>query len=460
MSSGNPTSEPALQGRLLTKQQTIQLSLLTLAFLLPAFTWIVAAGAAALMLLFTAVTVPQLERGRAGSPSASGSLVATLTVGGAAGRLVFYSLLLLFLTLVYRHDPQVVAATWALMALGDTWAAVAGTAVGRTPLPWNPRKTWAGFAAFVLAGSGGAYVLLRWLDPVLTEWRALLLGALTALVGAGVESTSIELDDNVTVPLVCGGFLFCVSFVQSSAFDSNLPYLPRRLFLALAVNAIFAAIAFSFKAASRSGTGLGFVLGVLVYLGWGWKSFLVLFAFFVLASAATRLGYARKAARGVAELRGGARSWREALANVGPGAFFAILVIITHLQGAFLVAFVAAFAETAGDTVSSEIGKWLSPRAYLISTWRPVTAGENGGLSVAGTVAGFAASALVAGLAFALGLATFRGALLALVAAVAGNLFDSLLGATLEQRGLITNCAVNFAGTSFAGALALAVALR
>jgi uncharacterized membrane protein len=49
---------------------------------------------------------------------------------------------------------------------------------------------------------------------------------------------------------------------------------------------------------------------------------------------------------------------------------------------------------------------------------------------------------------------------MALAAAVAGNLFDSVLGATLERRGLVTNGIVNFAGTSFAGALALAFALH
>ncbi len=43
---------------------------------------------------------------------------------------------------------------------------------------------------------------------------------------------------------------------------------------------------------------------------------------------------------------------------------------------------------------------------------------------------------------------------------MAGNLLDSVLGATLERRGLVTNGIVNFAGTSFAGALALAIALR
>jgi uncharacterized membrane protein len=49
---------------------------------------------------------------------------------------------------------------------------------------------------------------------------------------------------------------------------------------------------------------------------------------------------------------------------------------------------------------------------------------------------------------------------IAFLAAFLGNLFDSLLGATIERRGLVTNGIVNFAGTSFSGALALVCAFR
>ncbi len=185
-----------------------------------------------------------------------------------------------------------------------------------------------------------------------------------------------------------------------------------------------------------------------------------MFAFFVTGSAATRFGYARKAARGVAEKRGGARSWREALANTLAGAFFSLLVITTHHEGAFLLALIAAFAEATGDTISSEIGQYISDRAYLITTFKPVPAGEDGGISVGGSIAGALASALVVALALAMGLCGKGGAAIALAAAVAGNLLDSVLGATLERRGLVTNGIVNFAGTSFAGALALYIALR
>jgi uncharacterized membrane protein len=69
------------------------------------------------------------------------------------------------------------------------------------------------------------------------------------------------------------------------------------------------------------------------------------------------------------------------------------------------------------------------------------------------------ASALVIGLGFGLGLCGKGGAAIALGAAIVGNLLDSVLGATLERRGLVTNGIVNFAGTTFAGGLALALCL-
>jgi uncharacterized protein (TIGR00297 family) len=309
----------------------------------------------------------------------------------------------------------------------------------------------------------GAYVLVRWIAPQIPADKTFTVCAAAALLGAMVESLPLALDDNLTVPLIVGAFMFCAFLVERSALDSNMPYLGRRIILAIAVNLGFALLACGLNAASRSGAICGLLLGTAIYLGYGYKSFIVLFAFVLLGSLATRLGYAKKAARGVAERRGGARSWREALANLLAAAFFAILVITTHHEPAFLIALVAALAEAAGDTVSSEIGQWASDRAYLITTFKLVPAGEDGGISLAGTTAGFAASAMIMGLGLGLGLCgpfRFAGPVIALGAAVAGNLLDSFLGATLQRRGLVTNGMVNFAGTSVAGALALGLALH
>jgi uncharacterized protein (TIGR00297 family) len=355
---------------------------------------------------------------------------------------------------------HIAAGAWAIMALGDGMASIAGEGLRGPALPWNSEKTWSGFCGFALSGTAGAYVLTRWVAPSIAPETALLVCAATALVGALVETVPIRLDDNLTVPLISGAFMFCAFLVERSALGSNLPYLGRRIVAALAVNLVFALLALALKFVNRSGAAVGLILGIAVYLAYGYKSFLLLLGFFLLGSVATRLGYAKKAARGVAERRGGARSWREALANTLAGAFFAILVITTHHEAAFLMALAAAFAEAAGDTVSSEIGQWLSDRAYLITTLKPVPAGENGAISLGGTAAGLGASAAIVALGWGLGLCGRFGAVTALVAALVGNLLDSLLGATLERRGLVTNGIVNFAGTSVAGGLALMCAFH
>jgi len=457
------------------------------AFLLPFITWQQAVGAAVLCLLFDVANLPHLAvvpaSCRSTLPSGPRSakwakwgrwqrcilhprvgVCARILNGWKGGMpalpVILYPLSLVVLTLLYRHHLQIVAGVWAVMALGDGMAAVAGQRLGGPALPHNPRKTWFGFSAFMAAGTLGAYVLTRWIAPSIPPGRVLNICAATAFVGALVESLPIELDDDISVPLVCGGFMFCAHLVERSALDSNLPYLKLRMILAVVVNLSLALFALRLRLVDRSGAAAGWVLGVAVYLGYGYKSFSLLLAFFLLGSMATRLGYAKKAARGIAEGRGGARSWREASANTLAGTFFSILAITTHHEGAFLVALVAAFAEAAGDTVSSEIGEWLSPRAYLITTLRRVAAGENGGVSAVGSAAGLGASALIVALGYGLGLCGLAGAAIAFGAACLGNVADSILGATLEQRGLVTNGIVNFTGTSFAGVLALAVALH
>lgn len=453
---------------------------LLFAFLFPYLTWKQAAGCALLLLLFNMLILPWLDAvvPPPGPLLGQGGEVQTFpaSTGGRWTGIILYPIIVLALIILYRNHLHIAAEAWAIMALGDGMAGVIGlrcsggvSAPGQwrgklaATLPWNRQKTWACFISFALAGTVGAYLLMLWVAPAVPPDKALAVCIAAALIGAVVESLPIALDDNLTVPMVVGAFMFCALLVERSALDSNLPYLGRRIVLAIAANLVFALLARALGAASRSGAICGFVLGTAIYLGYGYKSFILLFVFVLFGSAATRFGFRRKAARGVAEPRGGARGWREGLANLLAPAFLAILVITTRHEAAFLIALVAALAEASGDTVSSEIGQWISDRAYLITTLKRVPAGENGGISPAGTAAGFAASACIVGLALALrvcGPYRFAGPCIALGAAWAGNLFDSLLGATIERRGLVTNAIVNFAGTSVAGGLALGLALH
>lgn len=188
----------------------------------------------------------------------------------------------------------------------------------------------------------------------------------------------------------------------------------------------------------------------------------------LLAYIATRFGRMKKEQLGTAEKRRG-REASQIAANLGiamlvSNDFFQSAFANTSLAprlasspGIFFVAALAALAEAAADTVSSEIGQVLGRRPRMITTLRSTTPGTNGAISLAGTIAGIAAAALIA----AAGVSAVGGGVAALYIATAGAvfglLFDSLLGATLERRGLLNNDAVNFLSTASAAAFALGI---
>src|SRR5206468_4249295 len=85
----------------------------------------------------------------------------------------------------------------------------------------------------------------------------------------------------------------------------------------------------------------------------------------------------------------------------------------------------------------------------------PVPAGTDGAVSWLGTLAGLVAAWLVCGVAVSTGLIGGGRTGIVLAAAFVGSTADSMLGATLEARGLIDNEAVNLSNTlvgSFPGA--------
>ncbi len=154
---------------------------------------------------------------------------------------------------------------------------------------------------------------------------------------------------------------------------------------------------------------------------------------------------------GLAENHKG-RGARQVFANVGAAAGFALAgIFVPVLQ----IASAAALAEAAADTASSECGEALARRAYLITNLRRVDVGTDGGISLPGTLAGALAAFLIAALAAATGWVPHRYVSVIAAAGFLGTIFDSLLGATLERRGVIDNNGVNFTSTIAAGIVAL-----
>lgn len=197
-----------------------------------------------------------------------------------------------------------------------------------------------------------------------------------------------------------------------------------------------------------------------------------LLAVFVLSDIATRIGRAKKERLGTAERRSG-RNASQVAANLGLAALVQQDLTQNWLASTgwfslsgtapmplFAIG-LAALAEAAADTVSSEIGQVLGGRPRMITTLRDADPGTDGAISLAGTLAGVLAAGAVA----AAGTAALHGGLTMLwvswTAGVFGLLFDSLLGATLERRGWLNNDAVNFlstiSATVFAAALLIVV---
>jgi uncharacterized protein (TIGR00297 family) len=257
------------------------------------------------------------------------------------------------------------------------------------------------------------------------------------------------------VPLVAALLLFCATLTAGRWALVATPEFAARAGAGLAVNVALAAAAYATGGVGVAGALTGMVLGATIWAFAGPWAFALLFAFFVLGTAATKLGYAQKAAAGIAQEKGGRRGPGNALSKTSIPALAAVFAATTDHSLLFLLALAGSFATAAFDTVSSEVGKAFGRRTYLITTLRSVPRGTDGAVSLEGTLAGVGAALAVGALGWAGALYPAAGVAIVAAAAFVATTLESLVGATLEKRGLLDNDAVNFLN-SLAGALVAA----
>jgi uncharacterized protein (TIGR00297 family) len=242
---------------------------------------------------------------------------------------------------------------------------------------------------------------------------------------------------------------FCVSSLSIPQMNVE------GLYFAAAASVIFSVVAYMVRGVTRSGAIAGGCVCFLLYWAIGFRAVGVLFIVFALTWLTTRFGYRKKQKLGTAEERAG-RSASQVVANLGVATACACVFKVSH-RPEFLLAMAAAFAEAAADTVSSEFGQATRNNAYLITNWKQVPAGTNGGISLFGTVAGISAAAIVSSFCATSGLLSWRWAVFGTLAGIMGMLADSFLGALLEERRLLNNNAVNFLGTLCAAIASVAL---
>ena len=196
---------------------------------------------------------------------------------------------------------------------------------------------------------------------------------------------------------------------------------------------------------------IGLVIGLFGTVEW----LIILIVFTGLGFAATLLGLAKKRSRGLQEGKKGERMYKNVIAVGLAPCLFAIINFLTDGEYYTLmsVAFISAIAVAAADTIASEVGV-RDKKVWMITTFKRVEPGVDGGVSVIGTLVALAAAFITAVVGWLLifGLMFDWLFFVPIVAGMVGCFADSVLGATLESKGYISKY-TNNASTALFGSL-------
>ena len=410
---------------------------------------ILAVGALAFNLIVLPRVAPQLYR--PGERTAS-----------ARSGIVLYPVAVLLLVLVFSSRLDIAAAAWAILAVGDGMATIAGRRFRWIPLPWNRAKSLAGSLALFLAG-GLAGALAAWwcrpnVSPAPDPWFSIAAPFAAALVAAFVETIPIRLDDNLSVPASAAAVLGALSLVREDLIGPAMATVGNAILPAATANLVVAWLGYRARTVTAAGAVAGGIIGTTIAVTAGWPGWTLLLATFLAAAASSRLGLRRKMHLGIAEERGGRRGVGNAVANTGLATVAAVLSIVALPREMALLAFVTALAAGGSDTIASEIGKAWGRRTWIVPSFRRVAPGTTGAMSLEGTVAGVVGAAALGLLAIWMGLVPPSALAAVVVGATIGSLAESLLGAALEAPGILNNDVLNFLNTSIAAGAAILVA--
>ncbi|AIF69032.1 hypothetical protein PAP_03060 [Palaeococcus pacificus DY20341] len=220
------------------------------------------------------------------------------------------------------------------------------------------------------------------------------------------------------------------------------------LLINIAVLSAAAIMAYKRNALDLKGVLAAFLVGLVTLELGGIIPFLALATFLGIGTLATKYRFKEKAKMKIAEGMRGTRSWGNVFGN---GLIAALLIVVEYVTKQDIV-WAAAFSSIAtanADTLASELGKVFGKNPRLITNLREkVKPGANGGVTLQGELFAFAGSFIIALIALPL----FQNKLFALIAITLGGFLgcnaDSVIGATIENRGWFNNDLTNFAATA------------
>jgi len=236
--------------------------------------------------------------------------------------------------------------------------------------------------------------------------------------------------------------------------------------------------AYKLNVLNRKGSLLAIIVGLLIAIFADLLWLITLIIFLGVTFAVTKLKYAYKRSKGLGEGQRGERGSKNVIANGLPPVFIAILrdPLDSGYDGMASILYISAIAVAASDTFASEVGVLSNNPVLITSPKKKVAPGTDGAVSSLGLGAAVVGAAIPAVLGWLLisdllmGLsgsietffpkdthlmeASLFTIAIPLVAGFTGCIIDSLLGATAQKRGMITNDDVNYFSIYFGIVLA------
>lgn len=214
------------------------------------------------------------------------------------------------------------------------------------------------------------------------------------------------------------------------------------------------------------GSTAALIVGLIVAFLGAFSWLIVLLVFAISSHFATKAFFDLKKKQNIQEGVSGERR----VSNVFYAAVIGIAIsslnftnLVTHLfYFHYFELFSISLAVVNSDTFASELGI-IDRKVYLITTLRRATPGINGGISTKGELAALLGAFIVAatyGILYGiLNQATFSIAKVIFVGLMGflGCQIDSLLGATLENKNILSKGEVNFLSSLFSVIIAIPI---
>ena len=332
------------------------------------------------------------------------------------------SLFLLCFAGYSMNMPWIAACGMLGMGYGDGLGALVGKRWGKLRFPnIHSSKSLEGTFTVMLCSGLAVWIVCAAYAPNLNPNFALYAALASSVPAAAIELFTPFGLDNLTLPL---GISFIVFLVAQYPFVFPI-------FLCLDIELLILILAYYAQAITLWAFQAAALLGILLFIFSGWLCFAALILFFLLGSAVSRVGKARKADAYTLHEHKGPRSVVQVVANGLPALIFAAFYSFTNSES-FLFAVFVCLAAAMADTFSSEIGMLSKKEPVSILTLKPIQRGISGGVTLLG-LGGSIAGAFIISI-FALPNFGIKGILAAAAAGAASSIVDSVLGAKFQAK--------------------------